>query len=253
SGAERPGSEPAGAGAGGSRGVATGAVSETGGDAVYGAAVGVRDAPRALERTERFLCRYTDRRAQPDGNRAADRLLRQHPGAALGPLRVAEVPGRAAPDPGDDSGGVHAPGAAIRAAGGGAETRPQPEPDAAVPGGAGLPEQPDARAAPRRFVGGAAARAGAAGEVRSRAQPGGPGRGSGWDARVLHRPVRAGDDGAPAFAPGDTAVDGGGRSGAAYFRAAAAGRCRALAGAGRAERDGAGVPERERPLGAVRA
>ena len=61
--------------------------------------------------------RHADRQPQPRGDRGADRLLRQHPGAARGPGRGARLPRPAAPGARDHPRGLRPPGPAVREAG----------------------------------------------------------------------------------------------------------------------------------------
>ena len=92
-----------------------------GGDAVHDPAGRLPGAAGALHRAGRRRGRHADRRPQPAGDRGADRLLRQHPGAAR---RLSRRPGRSASCCGGcarrRSGRLRAPGPAVRAAGGGA-------------------------------------------------------------------------------------------------------------------------------------
>ncbi len=100
-----------------------------------------------------FAVGVADRRPQPGGDRAADRLLRQHPGAALrrrGGRRLPR-PGRAHPR--DGARRRRPPGRAVREAGRGAGARAQPQPLPALPGDADLPERPRARTSPPRGCG----------------------------------------------------------------------------------------------------
>ena len=82
-----------------------------------------------------------DRRPQPGGDRGADRVLRQHAGAARRPGGRPVVPRAARPGARDGAGRLRAPGRAVREAGRGAGAGAEPRARAAVPG--------DARAAER--------------------------------------------------------------------------------------------------------
>ena len=73
--------------------------------------------------------RHARRRPQPRGDRGADRLLRQHPGAARRPPRRARSSAAAgAGAPRDGPGRLRPPGPAVREAGGGAAAAARPRP-----------------------------------------------------------------------------------------------------------------------------
>ncbi len=78
--------------------------------------------------------RLAGRRPQPGGDRGADRLLRQHPGAARLAGRRARFPRAARPGARGGARRLRPPGPAVRAAGRGAAPRAEPRPHAALPG-----------------------------------------------------------------------------------------------------------------------
>ena len=80
--------------------------------------------------------RHADQRPPPRGDAAADRLLLEHARAPSRGRRRADVRGAARARPRDDARRVRAPGAAVRAARGGAEPAARPEPHARLPGAA---------------------------------------------------------------------------------------------------------------------
>ena len=79
----------------------------------------VPGAAVSLQRAGGYPCRRADRQSQPRGDRAADRLLRQHPGAQGRPGRSDGLRRAAGPGPPTRAGGPGAPGPAVRATGGG--------------------------------------------------------------------------------------------------------------------------------------
>ena len=129
---------------------AGGAVAARGGDAVHDAAGGLAGAAGALLGAVGRGGGLAHRQPDAPGDGGADRLLRQHAGAAHGAGRRPERARAAGAGAGGDAGGVRAPGAAVRAAGGGAGAGAEPGALAAVPGAAGAPEH----------AGGASCRAG---------------------------------------------------------------------------------------------
>ena len=186
----------------------------------------------------------------------ADRLLRQHAGAAAGPLRRAGRGGAAGAGAGTGAGGAGAPGHPVRAGGGAGAVRAQPGVQPALPGNVRLAGDHGRR---RAGAAGAAvgARAGAGagcGEVRPAAGPGparGPHRGG---AGLRHGALRPGHGGTlrrlPAAGAGG---DGGGRAPARGPRGHPA-PGRAPPGAGGAERHRAALPGRRlRPRAVPRA
>ncbi len=66
-----------------------------GGDVIHDAAGGMGEPAGTLQRRRGSGDRHTDREPHPERDRAADRLLRQHPGPAHGLERGAEFPGTA--------------------------------------------------------------------------------------------------------------------------------------------------------------
>ncbi len=117
---------PAGGGGGG----APGARPQPGSDAVHGAARRVPDPARALLRPGRPRRGHADRRPQPRPDRGADRLLRQHPGAAHRLRRQTDHRRPPAPGARDHALGLRPSGPAVRKAGRGPEpgTRPRAAP-----------------------------------------------------------------------------------------------------------------------------
>ena len=67
------------------------------GDPVHGPPRGVPGPPRPLHRAGGLRGRLAHRQPQPGRDRAADRLLRQHPGAARRPARRSRLPRAAGP------------------------------------------------------------------------------------------------------------------------------------------------------------
>ncbi len=74
------------------------------------------------------------RRAHARGDGGADRLLRQHAGAADGPGRRPVVPGAAGAGAREHAGRLRAPGRPLREAAGGAADPAEPEPQLRLPG-----------------------------------------------------------------------------------------------------------------------
>ncbi len=113
----------------------TGGARPAGGrDTFHGAPRRLPGAPLPIFGQGRHQRRHPGRGAQPDRNRKADRIFRQHPGVAGGSFRrpvPSPVPGRPA---GGDATGLSASGSAVREAGRGAPAGTQSQPHAAVPG-----------------------------------------------------------------------------------------------------------------------
>ncbi len=111
------------------------------GDPVHGPPRRLPDAPRPPQRPGGRAGGVADRQPQPRGDRAADRLLRQHPGAARGPRRRAHLHRAAGPRPALDPGGLRPSGPPLRAAGGGAAPGPPPGAQPPLPGRLRPPER----------------------------------------------------------------------------------------------------------------
>ena len=151
-------------------------------------------APRYTGQDD-LVGRLADRQPQPRRDRAADRLLRQHPGAARRPRRRPDLPRAARPRARDHAGRLRPPGPALRAAGRGAAAGAAPRPQPALPGhvraaeraalGAVEPPRPVARAAGARDP---------ASQVRPRrCTSGEPAAELARRPRLQHRPVRRAD------------------------------------------------------------
>ena len=95
-------------------------------DAVHDAAGRLPGAAVEVRRERGHRRREPDRRTHAPGGGGADRLLRQHAGAAHRPVGRSELPRGAAAGAGGDAGRVRAPGGALRAAGGGAAAGARP-------------------------------------------------------------------------------------------------------------------------------
>ncbi len=188
------------------RGAGQGARPRRGGDALHAGPRGVPGPPRALYRADRRHRRHAGRQPPAHRDRGPDRILRQQRRAAQRPRGRPPVPRGPRPRPPGRHGGVQPPGPAVRQAGRGAQSRPQPRPLAVLPGHL-LGDQ----SAQRR-----------AGDPRPPVQPGrqrpehrdlrpqplgdrGPRRAR-RPARVPRRPVRRDDRAAPARTPGDAAA-----------------------------------------------
>ena len=112
-------------------------------DPVHDPALLLRGAPLAPHRPGGPDGGDADRRADPEGDRGADRALRQHPGAARRPRGGARLPGVAGAGAGDGARGLRAPGSAVRASGGGGDAGARPQPSAAGAGAARAPAPAD--------------------------------------------------------------------------------------------------------------
>ncbi len=152
------------------------------------------------------------RQPQPGGDRGADRLLRQHPGAPRRPGGGAHVPGAAAPGERNRPRGLWPPGSPVRDPGRGAAAGARPFPLSLLPGAAFSPDggRPAGHGRPPALPAGRGAGLGQVRPLpvrdRNPACPAGHGG-------AQHRPVRRGD-GRPA--PGALhapARGGGGRPG----------------------------------------
>ncbi len=197
---------------------------------------------------------HPDRGADAAGDGGADRLLREHAGAAHRPVGRARVPGAAGAGAGDDAGGVPAPGDPLREAGGGDRPGAEPEPHALLPGHVPPGERGRGRRAASGRAGGGAAGAGGRGGGRQvRPDAGAHGR-RGRAARGARLPggaVGARDGRADAGALRRAAGGGAGGPGAAGGGDRLPLLRGARAGAGGVERDGAPVPgglSRARPV-----
>ncbi len=121
-----------------------------GGDALHGPAGRLRGPARPLQRAVRPHRGHPGGGPQPARNRGAGRFFRQHPGAALRPLRRSRFrrPPRTAAPRRDR--GPRPPGAPLRDPGRAPPAAAQPEPRAALPG----PDQLSQPAAPPARAGG---------------------------------------------------------------------------------------------------
>ncbi len=156
-----------------------------------------------------------DRQPQPRGDGGADRLLRQHRGAADGPVGRSHLPRAAAAGARHPAGRRRAPGPPVRPGGGGAAAPARPEPAPRLPGDvlfARVRRAERAHAEPRpgrrelRPVRPGERRRPAGhrrGQVRPGAGDAGAGRGPHLGPGVRHRPVRRG------HRPGDRGPPGG--------------------------------------------
>ncbi len=152
---------------------------------------GLPDPAGALLGAGRHLHRHRHRQSQPRRDRAADRLLRQHPGAAQPGGRGRAVRRAAGAGAHHHPERLRAPGHPVRAAGGAGAPGASPEPRAA---GAGHPDAAEHAAKRTRAARGqAAVFLGGAGhlEVRPVDARGRGRRAAGRHDRVQHRPVRA--------------------------------------------------------------
>ncbi len=170
-------------------------------DLLHGVPRRLPDPPPSLHRPRRDLGRLAGRQPRPAGDRGADRLLREHPGAARGPGRRSDLRRAHGAGAGGGALGLRPSGPAVRAPGRGAGLGTRPVALAALPGGVFLPAGGDRGARPRPRAAGRDG-GGAWGErqVRSRALRGarrGVDRAAG---RVQHRPLRRRDGPAPAGA-----------------------------------------------------
>ncbi len=227
---------------------------------VHGAFGRLHRAPRALDRPRRRRRRRPGGRPHPRRGRAADRLLRQHPGAP--PAARGRPDDRRADRPRARGGArrLHAPGAAVRAAGRrpGAGARPVAPPG--VPGRPGVPERAARGAAPARPGAAGARRRGRLLEVRPHPGAGRLRRRLRRHPRLQRRPLRPFDRRAPGRAPRRAPRRGGRRARAAGLAAAArvgrrarpdhrleprrGGRRRAVPRGARADRRAGGAPAR---------
>ena len=184
------------------------------GDPLHGPPRRFPGAPVAADRPGGSRRRLADRQPQPGGDRAADRLLRQYPGAArrLGGGAVVRRAGR--PGPADHPRGLRPSGPPLRAAGRGAAPGAPPRGQSPLPGPVRRAERPDGGDGAPRPGARAAALRDADGTVRPRAQLLGLRRGAGGRPRLQRRAVRRADP-APAGGPPRTSVasrDGGRRT-----------------------------------------
>src|SRR4029077_14390043 len=104
------------------------------GDAVHGFAGGVPGGVEPLERAAGHCCWDADCRTDAASERGADRVVREHAGAADGPERGSDVPRLAGAGEGGIARGLCAPGASVREAGGGASASARPVAAADLPG-----------------------------------------------------------------------------------------------------------------------
>ncbi len=174
------------------------------------------------------------------GARAADRVLRQHPGAAHRPVGRSVL--RRDPGAGGADGdrGLRAPGAALREAGGRAGAGAQPGALAALPGDARPPGLRARDPAPGRRPRGAGGDGGRHRQVRPAARPGGKRRATAGELAVRRRPVRQRHGGAHGRGLRAPAGRGGRGSRGAAVHAAGAERGGARAAPRRVERHGRG-------------
>ena len=119
--------------------------------AVHDAVGGVPDAVEPLLGSGAGVCRDADCGSESVGARGSDWVLREHAGAARGPVGQSQLRRVSGACPRDDVGGVRASGLAVRAVGGSSSARAGFESDAAVPGDVRLPECSDAGRGSRRF------------------------------------------------------------------------------------------------------
>ena len=103
-------------------------------DAVHDAARGVPGAAVPVQRAGRHRGGRADCRPHAPGARGADRLLRQHAGAARRPVGRSEVHGVSGAGARAGAGGVRAPGPAVREARRGAASAARSVAQSAVPG-----------------------------------------------------------------------------------------------------------------------
>ncbi len=211
------------------------------GDAFHGLPRRLRRPPRPPRRPGRRRGRLPDRQPHALRGRGADRLLRQHPGAARRLRRRARLRRAARAGAGRRQGGLRAPGPAVREGGRGAAAGARPQPHAALPGDVHLPGRRRARR--RRCRGRALRPRPRAGGDRQRQRQVRPhplgrraaGRRPGRP-RLPPRPLLPHHRPPHAPAVRGAARRGPRRSGPAVLRAAAAERGRELAGARRVER-----------------
>ena len=112
-----------------------------GGDAVHDAAGRLAGAAGALQRPERHRGGGAGGQPHAGGDRGADRLFRQHAGAAGRPGRRPELPRGLGAGAGGGAGGLRPPGRAVRAGGRGGAAAARPQSHAAVPGDVRLAER----------------------------------------------------------------------------------------------------------------
>ncbi len=170
-GAELPRRHAAGAAAGRAHPAGRGPGPARGGDALHGAARRLPGPAGALQRTGRPRGGHPRRRTQPDRDRRADRVLRQHPGAARRSGGSSHLPRAARPGTRDRAGRLSAPGRAVRKAGRGARAGEEPRPGAFVPGDARAAERPHREPGDPGSAPAHGRRHGNDGEVRSHADP----------------------------------------------------------------------------------
>src|SRR5215213_11310193 len=135
--------EPAAVARAGAGGPPVGAGARDGDDAVHGAAGGLGDAPGDLLGGGRPDGGNSDRRPQPGGARGIDRVFPQLAGAARRPVGRSVVRRSPGPGPRGHAVGLHAPGPAVREAGGGGQAGAQPGALADLPGDARVAERAD--------------------------------------------------------------------------------------------------------------
>src|SRR4029077_8268199 len=104
------------------------------GDAVHGFAGGVPGGVEPLERAAGHCCWDADCRTDAASERGADRVVREHAGAADGPERGSDVPRLAGAGKGVVEWGLCAPVVSVREAGGGASASARPVAAADLPG-----------------------------------------------------------------------------------------------------------------------
>ena len=115
------------------------------GEPVHGAAGRPCGAAHPARRRPRHPDRQPDRGPHRQRARRSGRVLRQHAGAAHRHLGQSELPRADRAGAGHQSGGLRPPGAAVRAAGGGAQPGALAGAASAVPGDAGVAEHCKAR------------------------------------------------------------------------------------------------------------
>ncbi len=167
---------------------------------LHGAPRRLRSAPRAALRPARPGRRGGDRQPQPGRDRGADRLLRQHPGAARRAGGRCELRGAPLAGAGGGARRLRPPGPAVREAGRRAGSAARSVALAGVPGGPAAAERAARAAVAAGARAGAGAAPGADRQVRPRAQPLRAGRGDRRDPALQHRPLRRDDGRAPARA-----------------------------------------------------
>ncbi len=229
-------------------------------DDADGAPGGSRRTAVPPRRRQRHPPRHRRGRTHRRGLGGPGRLLRQHPGAALGRLRRPDLRRAGGAGAADGPGRVRAPGRAVRAGGGGAQPGPLAGPAPALPGGLRRPRDRWPGAGPR---GRARHPGGAAGHRDGQVRPGLPVRPDegrhrrrrrhrGND-RVRRGPVRPGDGADPGRPAGALPGRAGRGSGDAGVRCRDPGGGRAAPAAGDVERQrGGGVAGGVQPAGALR-